>query len=186
MSDSVFIQSLLAQSVVDVQGAKAVAGTLLDAYPIKFTPSTTPPTPNQLSNAANQLWQFVAGPLPGSFFIESQLGSDLVIDIQGGKAVSGAPVQIYPKKAASDAKSQLWTLLWVFEPTLPGQLRGFGYLMIQSVLDSNLVVDITGASAEPGTLLQVYAKKPTGRMEDFNNAKNQLWSQTPTTLQNPK
>ena len=56
MSDAIFIQSLLDGSVIDVQGAKAVAGTRLDAYPMKLTSGPTPPTPEQINNAANQLW----------------------------------------------------------------------------------------------------------------------------------
>jgi hypothetical protein len=188
----VFIQTLLDGDVIDVQGAKAASGTPLDAYPIKINVSgPTPPTPAQLTNAANQLWTFVAGPISGSFFIQSQIGTDLVIDITGATAASGTPIQVYTKKPTSnsaeinEAKNQLWNWTAVDEPHKSGQLY-MTYYMIQSLLDTNLVVDIKGASTGSGSLLQVYTKKPTATTDDFNNAKNQLWSQVQTYYPPPK
>jgi len=77
----------------------------------------------------------------------------------------------------------MWTA--VEEPHSPGTLY-MTYYTVQSLLDSNLVIDITRASTKAGTLLQVYTKKPTVTNEEFNNAKNQLWSQVPTYLPPPK
>jgi hypothetical protein len=192
MSDAVFIQSLLDGDVIDVEGAKAKAGTPLDVFPPKFPPGDeTPPTAQQLAAAANQLWTFVDGPIADSFFIQSQLGQDLVFDIEGGKAEPGAALQVYTKKPTStavqidEAKNQLWTWLSIAQPEPPGALH-MTYYMIQSVLDANLVVDVTKASTGPGTLLQVYTKKPTGTTAQFNDAKNQLWSEVPTYIPQPK
>jgi hypothetical protein len=187
---SIFIQSLLDESVIDVEGAKAVAGTALDAFPIKFNPGGTPPTAAQLSNAANQLWTTVDGPFTNSFFLQSSLGSNLVVDIKGAKDASGTPLQIYSKKATGtqaqndSAKNQLWT--WVSVPVPgPGPLR-MTYFMIQSLLDSSLVIDIKGASTKAGALLQVYSKKQTATTAQFDEAKNQLWSQVLTYDPPPK
>lgn len=131
------------------------------------------------------------GPIAGSFFVLSQLGQDLVFDIKGGKAEPGAALQVYTKKPTStavqidEAKNQLWTWLQIAQPAPPGALY-MTYYMVQSVLDANLVVDVTKASTQPGALLQVYTKKSTDTTAQFNDAKNQLWSQVPTYVQPPK
>ncbi len=183
---AVFIQSQLDGDVVDVQGAKAASETPLDAFPAKITwdlDGYTPPTQEQLANAANQLWTFVPGPLEGSFFIQSQLDSSLVMDIKGAKAAPGTPIQVYTKKPTSnpdeinEAKNQLWYWYEVDAPHKSGTLPGDPSYMIQSALDTNLVVDITGASTKAGALLQVYTKKPTGTIDEINDAANQLWTQ---------
>jgi len=187
---SIFIQGLLDGSVIDVEDNKTTAGTPLDAYPMKFAPGGTPPTAAQLSNAANQLWTFADGPIKNSFFIESSLGTNLVIDIKGAKNASGTPVQTYTKKPTGttaqndDAKNQLWNWVAVDQPG--SGLLHMTYYMIQSLLDDNLVIDIVGASTKAGTLLQVYTKKSTGTTAQFNEAKNQLWSQVPTYIPQPK
>jgi hypothetical protein len=132
----------------------------------------------------------VDGPISGSFFIESKLGSDLVIDVKGAVAKAGTPIQIYGKKPTStpqqidDAKNQLWNWVAVEQPG--SGLLHMTYYMIQSLLDDDLVVDITGASTKPGTLLQIYTKKATSTTDEFNAAKNQLWSQIMTYYPPPK
>jgi hypothetical protein len=185
--DLLFIVSQLDGFVVDVQGGKAERGTLLDCFPAKFPPaSEVAPTAAQLSAAQNQLWTFPAGPVKGSFFIASQLGSNLVVDIKGGKAKSGAELQIYTKKPTAtpeeidDAKNQLWMLVGVQEPGAsgPGRLAQT-FFFIQSLLDSSLVFDIKGAKETPGAGLQVFTKKPVTTEAEFQNAKNQLWLQVP-------
>jgi hypothetical protein len=192
--NAIFIQSMLDDDVVDVQGAKAAAGTPLDAFPAKITwdPSGyPPPTPEQLAHAANQLWTFVPSPVKGSFFIESQLDSNLVMDVKGAKAAPGTPIQVYTKKPTSnpeeidEAKNQLWYWIEVDPPHNNGLGGDPGY-MIESLLDADLVVDITGASTNAGTLLQVYTKKPTGTADEFESAANQLWTQVPTYYGVPK
>jgi hypothetical protein len=191
---AMFIQSALDDDVVDVQGAKAAAGTPLDAFPTKIdwnVNGPTPPTAQQLAHAANQLWTFVPGPLSGSFFIQSQLGSNLVMDIKGAKAAPGTPIQLYTKKSTSnpdeinEAKNQLWYWTEVDAPHKSGTLPGNPAYMIQSLLDPDLVVDITGASTKDGALLQVFTKKPTGTQDEFNSAANQLWTQQPAYVGPP-
>jgi hypothetical protein len=189
MSDPFFIQSVLDGLVIDVQEAKASAGTPLDTYTMKFTPGPSPATPAQIDKAKNQLWTFVPGPLPNSFFIASLLDSNLVIDIKGAADKSGTPVQVFSKKPTDtkahidNARNQLWT--WTPVEVPPPRLPP-GYFFIQSLLDGNLVIDIKGGDTKPGTLLQVFSKKPTDTEAHINAAKNQLWEQAPTYVPIPK
>jgi hypothetical protein len=193
MSNPNFFQSLLDSSLaIDIEGAKNASGTPLDVFTMKLAaPLSTPPTAAQLSAAGNQLWALAPGPIANSYFIKSQLNNSLVIDIKGAKNASGTPVQVYTQKPTStpaeieSAKNQLWTLAWVEQPGPAGTLR-MSYIFIESVLDTNLVLDIEGGKTTPGTGLQVYTKKPVGTTEQFNEAKNQLWSEVPVYLPPPK
>jgi hypothetical protein len=196
MSNSYFVRSDLGL-VIDVEGAKAQSGTPVDAYTAKFTPTNSPPTQAQLSNAKNQLWTFIQGPFPGSFFIQSLLVDNadskdpaLVLDIKGGKTAPGTPVQVYAKKATGSAeqnnkaKNQLWQ--WLAQPQVPPAPGRLPFQddsqFIQSVLDSKLVLDIKGGKSDPGASLQVYSTKQIKSYEDYVKAANQLWSQEPLTL----
>jgi Ricin-type beta-trefoil lectin domain-like len=140
----------------------------------------TPPTSEQEANAANQIWSFV--PVGSSFFIQSKLNSDLVIDVTGAKDAAGTPLQVWSKKPTGttqeieSAINQLWSLVQVRYPQPPGgiNLTEPGYF-IQSALNSDLVIDVKGATDDPGTSLQLWSKKPTSTVEDLDNAKNQLW-----------
>ena len=99
---SFFIKSQLGNLVIDVQGAKNMAGTPLDSYSKKT------------SNNKNQLWNFVPGSSLNSFhfFLQSLLGtSELFIDVSGGKAKSGTPLIVSKKKSGKNDKQQLWTLV---------------------------------------------------------------------------
>jgi hypothetical protein len=76
------------------------------------------------SAGQNQLWTFPPGPVKNSFFILSQLGSNLVVDIKGGKGRSGAELQLYTKKSTAkpadidDAKKPAQ----IIAPASPSQL----------------------------------------------------------------
>jgi hypothetical protein len=191
---SLFIQSNLGGLVIDVERAKDAPGTAGDAFTMKFTPTTTPPTAGQLANAANQLWSFVGGPFNNSFFIQSAMndvgGQPLVLDIKGGAAVSGATVQVFGKKPTGSAtennaaKNQLWQLVEVDEPS-PGPLKPTAGFFIQSLLDSSFVIDIKGGKPAPGSALQIFKRKPVSSQADINAAANQLWSQVETSVPAP-
>jgi hypothetical protein len=176
-----FVQSVLDSNLVaDIRGAKDQSGAEVQVYTIKFAPGAgTDPssiTQQQLQNAANQLWTFPDGPGANSFYIQSVLDSSLVVDIAGGKAASGTALVVNRKSA--NAKGQLWTLAPAPDLDQPGPLRNT-FWFIQSVLDSNLVVDIRGAQDKSGTPLQLYTKKQVTTKAQYDAAKNQLWSRTP-------
>jgi len=105
-------------------------------------------------------------------------------------AKAGTPIQIYGKKSTSTpeeidaAKNQLWN--WVAVTPPDSGLLHMTYYMIQSLLDENLVVDIKGASTKAGASLQIYNKKATATTDEFNAAKNQLWSQAQIYYPPPK
>jgi len=144
------IQSALG-TVVDIVGASTKAGAGLDAYTQKK------------SDNENQLWTFVADPAgSGYYYIVSKLTGN-VIDIEGAATKAGTRLDAHPRKVADDgfsaSKNQLW--YFVLDPS------GTGDCFIASALDGN-VIDIQGASATPGALLDADAVKLTG----FTN---QLW-----------
>jgi hypothetical protein len=174
MSDAYFIQSLLDGSVIDVQGAKAAAGTPIHLYPQKSVSS--PPTTEQLQNAANQLWTSVNSSTANYFWIASQLNSDLVIDVVNDDAVPGASLQIATQKTGSIEKNQLWTLIGVQPPHPPGTLADT-YFMFESQANSNLVITVDTPVSGGVAGLSLYTKLPTGTQAQFDAAKTQLWSQ---------
>ena len=138
-----FIKSKLNGNVIDIQGASTRAGALLDAFPQK-------PSGNE-----NQLWEFVGSDY---FLIVSKLNGN-VIDIQGASTRAGALLDVYTLKSSGN-DNQLWE--FVADPA------GSGYCFIKSKLNGN-VIDIEGASTEPGARLDAYPWKLTGY-------DNQLWT----------
>jgi hypothetical protein len=51
-------------------------------------------------------------PVAGYYFIQSKLGVDLVIDIQGASTKPGTPLDVFTKKTKSPAwDNQLWTFV---------------------------------------------------------------------------
>jgi hypothetical protein len=101
-----------------------------------------------------------------------------VLDVENAKAASGTPIQVYPQKAVNEAANQLWKFVLVTLPTQGTSLpEEFGYF-IESQLNNDLVIDVTGANDEPGKAkLQIYTKKPTGNAAEIAAAANQLWQQ---------
>jgi hypothetical protein len=184
-----FVQSVLNNGLVaDIKGAVDQPGTEVHLYTIKFNPGVgadpSSITQQELQNAANQLWTFPNGSSANSFYIQSVLDSSLVVDIAGGEAASGTLLVVNKKSA--NATSQLWTLELVPDLDEKGPLRDSCWF-IQSVLDSNLVIDIRGAQDKSSTPLQVYTKKPVTTKAQYDDAKNQLWNQTPAYFySNPK
>ena len=182
------ISTKISDLVIDVDGAKNASGTGLQVYPQKLNlTSPTPPTPQQIAAAANQIWNLVPGPIANTYFIASQLNPNLVLDIRGGLAKSGALVQIYTKKAVKTAaeiqaaKNQLWTL--DMTNNIPDFL--LTGIFIQSVLDSHLVLDVKGGVGKSGSALQVYTKKPMNTVAEFQAAANQLWYQVESAWTGP-
>jgi hypothetical protein len=142
-----FIKSKLNGDVIDIAGASTAPGTGLDSYPQKTT------------GTDNQLWEFVSDPAgSGYYFIKSKLDGS-VIDIEGASTKAGALLDAYPQKTTG-TDNQLWE--FVSDPA------GSGYCFIKSKLYGN-VIDIQGASTNPGTPLDAYPWKLTGY-------DNQLWT----------
>jgi hypothetical protein len=182
MSNGIFIQSLLNGSVIDVKGAQAVAGTEVHTFPQKSMSS--PPTPEQWTNAANQLWTFPASPTESYFWILSNLGGGLVVDIRNDVDQSGTVLQIATQKPGSSiVKNQLWTWVAVGAPAPPGTLF-MTYWMIQNLANKDLVIAFDGTHTEEPLIVQT--KKPTGSQSEFDAAKNQLWSQVEPFIPPPK
>jgi hypothetical protein len=147
---SFFIQSKLGDLVMDIQGSKNAPGTLLDA----FTKKTTAPT------NANQLWQFVPGPLDGYYFIQNP-STGLVVDIQGAKATPGTLLDAFTKKGSYPGNANQ---LWAFYPG-----SASGYYSIVSQLDGS-VIDVQGGKTVSGTLLDAFTAKGSPGND------NQLWA----------
>lgn len=142
-----FIKSKLNGDVIDILGASTTAGAGLDAYPQKS------------SGTGNQLWEFVLDPAgSGFYFIRSNLNGN-VIDIKGGSTQPGTLLDAWPQNTTG-TDNQLWE--FVSDPA------GSGYCVIRSKLNGN-VIDIQGASTNPGTPLDAYPWKLTGY-------DNQLWT----------
>ena len=142
-----FIKSKLNGDVIDIIGASTTPGAGLDSYPQKST------------GTDNQLWEFVTDPAgSGYYFIKSKLDGS-VIDIEGASTNAGALLDAYPQKATG-TDNQLWE--FVSDPA------GSGYCFIKSKLNGN-VIDVQGASTNPGTPLDAYPWK-------LNGYDNQLWT----------
>ncbi len=167
---------------IDVTGAVNAPGTPIQVYDSKagIFAGAAPPTTAQEADAANQMWEFV--PVGDAFFIQSKLNSELVIDVTGNRGVAGTALQVWTKKptTTSDelaaARNQLWTMVWVPYPQT-GHLNLLepGY-QIQSELNPDLVIDVTGGADKSGTPLQVWTRKPTATVADVDAALNQLWN----------
>jgi hypothetical protein len=142
-----FIKSKLNGDVIDILGASTAPGAGLDSYPQKST------------GTDNQLWEFVSDPAgSGYYFIKSKLDGS-VIDIEGASTKAGVLLDAYPQKTTG-TDNQLWE--FVSDPA------GSGYCFIKSKLNGN-VIDIQGASTNPGTPLDAYPWKLSGY-------DNQLWT----------
>jgi hypothetical protein len=152
---SFFIQSKLGDLVMDIQGSKNAPGTLLAA----FTKKTSAPA------NANQLWEFVPGPLDGYYFIQNP-STGLVVDIQGAKVSPGTLLDAFTKKSSyPGSANQLWAIY-------PGSASG--YHSIVSQLDGS-VIDVQGNKTAPGTPLDAFTQK---------GAENQLWAFVDTNGKN--
>jgi len=142
-----FIKSRLNGDVIDILGASTAPGAGLDSYPQKAT------------GTDNQLWEFVSDPAgSGYYFIKSKLNGN-VIDIEDASTKADTLLDAYPQKTTG-TDNQLWE--FVSDPA------GSGYCFIKSKLNGN-VIDIQGASTNPGALLDAYPWK-------LNGYDNQLWT----------
>lgn len=100
--DYYFIQSILGDLVIDIQGASTKPGTLLDA----FTQKTKYP------DLINQLWMFVPSAVAGYYFIQSVDTTNLVIDVQGASKKPGTLLDAFTLKTKGpDWDNQLWTFV---------------------------------------------------------------------------
>jgi len=137
MANSYYFMNLGSGLVMDVLGASTTNGTPLDGWS-----QNSPASPNQL-------WTFEAGPSgnPGYYYIKSNLGHSLVVDVKGGGTASGTPLDAWPQNSPASANQ-----LWKYEPVGPVPPQGF----IQSLLGDNLVIDLKGEKTAKGTTLDVW------------------------------
>jgi hypothetical protein len=152
MTNSYRLMTLQYGLMMDVTGGVAQAGT-----PVEVWTANSPPS-------ANQLWTFEPGPAahPGFFFIKSNLGPNLVLDVTGGVSRAGTPLEVWTQNSPPSANQ-----LWEFAPVLPGAPIAQGF--IRSLLAPSLVVDVTGGSrATRGTRLEVWPQNSPA-------SANQLW-----------
>jgi hypothetical protein len=159
MPNSYWLMSALGL-MMDVTGGVAAPGTSVEVWTVN-----SPPSPNQL-------WTLEPGPYPGYFYIKSNLGPNLVLDITGGVAVPGTHLQVWTQNSPSTSANQLWQFVSLLGPDFP-----IGQGHIQSLFPG-LVVDVTGGSSAPrGTRLEVWT-------QNLPPSANQLWSliPAPTTI----
>jgi hypothetical protein len=150
-----YIVSSFSGLVIDVRGASAQPGTVIQAF-----------TRNP-GSSDNQLWTFVPGPAgPGYSSIESKLstaGNALVISIQGGSTAPGTPLVLSQAPAANATPSELWI------PTIEPPSPNGTYFLLRSKLAAANVIDVRGAFTQPGTPVQLYTQNPPSYDDD------QLW-----------
>jgi len=166
---NIYIQSRLKQKVIEIRGGRAdfvpQAGASLDADNTGSDFSTGLSSPTALTQTAGyQLWNFVKSNdiIPVSYFIESSLNSDLVIDLEGGiidTQSERGPALVLNRKTGATSQH------WEFTPP-----DANGYFFIQSRWDSRYVIDIREEDPVPGTI-QVFRQKNA-------NTENQLWRST--------
>ncbi|MBV9742371.1 MAG: RICIN domain-containing protein [Acidobacteriia bacterium] len=97
-----FIQSILDDLVIDVQGASTKPGALLDV----FTQKT------KTLDMVNQIWMFVPSTVAGYYFIQSADSTNLVIDVQGASTHPGTLLDAFTQKTKGpDWDNQLWTFI---------------------------------------------------------------------------
>lgn len=167
MGSPFFIQSVLGDLVIDVEGASTKPGTLLDAWPRK----TSGP------GWDNQLWTFVASDEAGFYFLQNP-ASELVVDVQGNSTAPGTPLDAWPLKKLgnpgqliSNAPNQLWTFAPASKYVREGSNWQSRYFIQSALGDGNLVIDVRGASTSPGTTLDAWPRKTPEQGWD-----NQLWT----------
>lgn len=165
--------------VIDVMSGKATPGAPLQVWRIKEDPHSAALTMHGVKEPDNQLWNITAGPLEGAVFIEIGLADDLVIVVKGGKGEPATPLQLGEKAGGADSgsggiESRVWRLTAV-DAENDEALEGRRGTFIQSMLEPDLVIEISGGRNEPGTALQVGVKRPSGSAEEVRRARSQLW-----------
>jgi hypothetical protein len=154
-----YIVSSFSALVIDVRGASTQPGTAIQAF-----------TRNP-GSSDNQLWTFVPGPAgQGYNSIQSKLsspGNALVINVQGGSTAPGTPLILYPAPTGGATPNELWI------PTLEPPSPNGSYFFLRSKLAAANVMDVRGASTQPGTPVQLFTQNPPGYDDD------QLWQLVP-------
>ncbi len=142
---SIFIQSKLHGSVLDIKGASKAPVSPVVSYPR-----------NAPGNTANQEWVLVPAGDGKHFFIQSRL-NDMVLDIEGANTKPGARIITYPRKAAGTDNQQ-----WALAPAGDGK-----HFFIASRMNG-MVLDIEGKSQAPLAQIISFPRKAT-------DTDNQLW-----------
>ena len=154
-----YIVSSFSGLVIDVRGASTQPGTVIQAF------SRNP------GSSHNQLWTFVPGPAgPGYSSLQSKLstpGNLLVINVQGGSTAPGTPLVLNQAPAAGATPDELWM------PTLEPPSPNGAYFFLRSKLAAANVVDVRGASTQPGAPVQLFTQNPPSYDDD------QLWQLVP-------
>ena len=172
--------------MIEVRNSVAESGTPLDANTKSFI-SFSNPTPTELAAAQHQLWRLFPGPL-GAFYIYSQIGSQLVVEIKDDEDAPGGRLQVGTQKPTTNQiqLDEAMGQLWQWAPTVFGSnSQGPSSYFIQSMLNKDLVIDIKGGKDIPQSVLQVYPMKPTRTEEEYAKASNQLWTPFPITVAGP-
>lgn len=90
----------------------------------------------------------------GQYVVSSAMDCSMVLDVSGGVASNGSAVQTY---ADNGTAAQRWSFI------APGctQLVPNGIYVVKSSLNTNYVLDVSGASSENGANVQVYEANET-------------------------
>jgi hypothetical protein len=143
-------------NLLDVPHANFVAGQTLQIYP-----------PNK-PRSANQTWTIVSSsdgvPVPHGYvniFCGDELSSHLLLDVPHANTTPGTLVQLYPANQPGGTPNQQWKYI----------SAGNNYVYIASALNENLVLDLRGGGAAPGTPLQIWE---LGHLQP-----NQMWILNP-------
>jgi hypothetical protein len=152
MANSFRIMSLLNGLVMDVFQGSTSRGTQIETW-----------TQNSPASA-NQLWTFEQSDVAGYFFIKSNLGNNLVVDIKGASTTPATEIETWTQNSPNNEDNQLWTFTSLFPTGAPPPAMGY----IQSHLAPNLVIDVFKGNAAKGTPLISFPKNSPESL-------NQLW-----------
>ncbi len=163
---NVYVQSMLDQRVIEISGGHAnftaVTGATLDADNAGVSFLSPPSATVLVQEAGYQLWNFVSvsDRDPKTFYIESGLGTGLVIDLESAIDTQSDRGPELVLRKQTGATSQQWKI------SAP---EANDYYFIQSASNPDYVIDIRQEEPEPGTV-QLFRQKK-------KNAENQLWRQ---------
>ena len=129
------IRAKCSNKMIDVKNRGQTAGTIVQQW---------------TSNTSDaQLWEFeYAG--NGYYYIKSKCNG-LYLDVKGGKTDNGTQIQMYTENRSNAQKFKLQLIEKKAKIVEEGTYR------IQSALDNNKVIDITGASTVSGAKVQLYS-----------------------------
>lgn len=138
--------SLDESQVIDISGGKIANTTNIQLY--------------KSNNTDAQKWNIIHTG-KSAFIITSKKDSNYCLDLANGKTSNKTNVQLYK---CNNTNAQKFKLVEIFEPK---QTIEDGTYTINSAINENQVIDITGGKTDNGTNIQLYK---------FNNTKAQKWN----------